>query len=190
MWWLDTVQKEVARAEYRGANNDVIIPSINNNFGDIYVDLTNDKVYWVNTDDGSIQRAERNGTDEETIVSGLNLPYGVAVDEVGAKVYWTEYGSTKRVRRANTDGSNIENLITGGMDVPRSIALDVTGGKLYVVDAGIIPGFGRVFRANLNGTGQENLITGKDALLSISLDLTSSRMYYNDGVSIYRANLD
>ena len=48
-------------------------------------------------------------------------PQEIAVDARGGKLYWTEIG---KVRRANLDGSNVEDVVTGLYN-PEGITLDI-----------------------------------------------------------------
>ena len=48
---------------------------------------------------------------EDLITSGLSVPYGLAVDVSGGKMYWTDRQNGK-IQRADLDGSNVEDLLT------------------------------------------------------------------------------
>ncbi|MCH7643693.1 MAG: hypothetical protein IH974_02570 [Myxococcales bacterium] len=45
-------------------------------------------------------------------------------------------GGTDKIRRADLDGSNVEDLVTTGVDNPTGIDLDLASGKMYWTDAG------------------------------------------------------
>jgi len=59
------------------------------------------------------------------------------------------------IRRANLDGSGVEDLVTTGLFEPNRIALDVAGGKMYWTDNGT----DKIQRANLDGSEVEDLVT-------------------------------
>ena len=78
-------------------------------------------------------------------------------------MYWTEesYSETGeedfRIRRADLDGSGLEDIVTlrGSLG---TIALDIVHEKMYWTE----PGFGtqgRIWRANLDGSGVEVVVT-------------------------------
>ena len=69
-------------------------------------------------------------------------------------MYWTDAG-TDRIRRANLDGSDIEDLITDGLSNPQGVALDVTDRKMYWTDWGT----NTIRRASLDGSGVEDVVT-------------------------------
>ncbi len=92
-----------------------------------------------------------------------------------SKDYWAEYG-TRKIQRANLDGSNVESLITSGLWDPKGLALDLAGGKMYWVDQGSR----RIRRANLDGSNVENLITGLSSPEGLDLDVASGKIYWTD----------
>lgn len=111
------------------------------------------------------------------------------------KIYWSDgaHWNFSKIRRANLDGSNVENLVTGILATPRGLALDLSGGKLYWVERA----FGKIQRANLDGSGVEDLVTGLNFPLALSLELVGRKMYWTESIpdiylngAIRRANLD
>jgi sugar lactone lactonase YvrE len=98
------------------------------------------------------------GGNPKPIATTVGIATGVAVDPVGGKIYWTEYGNGPKddaIRRANLDGSNVETLFdaTQGLRTPDRIAVDSWAGRIYWTDlhAGVVQ------RSNLDGTGLETL---------------------------------
>ena len=99
-------------------------------------------------------------------------------------MYWTDW-NTKKIQRANLDGSHVEDLITTGLDVPRGIALDVERGKMYWTDWGTK----KIQRANLDGSQVKELITTESGDLGgIALDVEHGKMYWTDLDKIRCAN--
>ena len=90
------------------------------------------KIYWLKggfstmdlTSHRSIAWANLDGSNDKTLVTprGVGIPGGLAVDEGGGQIYWTDAGMG-RIQRANLDGTNVEILLTGLHD-PSSLALD------------------------------------------------------------------
>lgn len=123
----------------------------------------------------------------------LALTVGLSSPATGQqKIYWTEAGAGK-IRRADLDGSNIQDLVTTGLTSPAGIALDLSAGKMYWADSGA----GKIQRADLDGSNVEDLVSGLSKPYGIALDLGAGQMYWtNVGQSgqadgtIQRANLD
>ena len=93
------------------------------------------------------------------------------------KMYWAEgktsAGYTAKIRRANLDGSNVEDFATGLDDYYSTLALDMTGGKMYWRTVS------RIRRANLDGSNVEDL--GTDEYYStLALDVAGGKMYWGD----------
>ncbi len=89
----------------------------------------------------------------ETLVTGLSNAERIDLDSVSGKMYWTDRG-TKKIQRANLDGSNVEDLITG-LNYPYGISLHIFAGKMYWTDRDA----GKIQRVNLDGSNAENLVT-------------------------------
>ena len=156
---------------------------------DITLDMTGGELYLMNTW-GKIQRLSVDGSNfQPNLITDLEGPKHLTLDTAGGKVYWTEQTSdrTGRIRRANLDGSNVEDLVTG-LDSPVGIALDIAGGKMYWVNANAA----KIQRANLNGSNVEDLVTGLDSPVGIALDIAGGKMYWADAnaAKIQRADLD
>jgi len=87
-----------------------------------------------------------------TIVSMIILLISVvqftSYGQGARKIYWSEDGE---IRRANLDGSNVENVITNDNWI-RDIALDIQNHKIYWIG-----GAHSIKRANLDGTDVETI---------------------------------
>jgi sugar lactone lactonase YvrE len=156
------------------------------------LDTITGKIYWVDgyLSTASIRRANLDGTNIEDIITSwaLSEPVGITLDEVEAKMYWTNYDFAS-IQRANLNGSNVEVLVASGLSHPGGIALDVAAGKMYWTSYGAA----KIQRANLDGTDIEDIITsGLSHPEGIALDTAADKMYWIDAGTdkIQRANLD
>ena len=149
------------------------------------------RIYWTDPVAGKIQRANLDGSGIQDLLTRLKLPFAIALDMAGGKIYWTDWGGDSAaglIQRANLDGSNIQDLVTG-LNRPFAIALDRAGGKIYWTgedtrDTGLIQ------RANFDGSGIQDLVTGLSGLAGgILLDVAAGKIYWTHG-KIQRANLD
>lgn len=75
-------------------------------------------LYWANCYHlrPTIERSLLDGTKREIIIiKDLFQPTGIAVDELGGKIYWSDDqdGIYYNIKRANLDGSNCETIIHG-----------------------------------------------------------------------------
>ncbi len=96
-------------------------------------------------------------------------PFGVGVDPIGRKVYWTlnqvnGFDASGKVQRANLDGSQVEDLAVVAPGYSE-IAVDPYRAKIYWTDQYVIR------RANLDGTNSEEIIpTSLDRAGPIAID--------------------
>ena len=124
---------------------------------------------------------------DPTLPVGIGAPAGPA--PALSHIYWTDW-VTHKIQRANSDGSNIQDLVTG-LNNPDGIALDVDEGKIYWADLNAH----KIQRANLDGSNIETLIAhGTHGITpnGIALDADGDKIYWADPVNdkIQRANLD
>lgn len=79
-----------------------------------------------------------------------------------SKIYWTEWTS---IRRANLDGSNVENVILD-LAFPDSITLDFQNNKLFWIEDDVAEfknvklGYRKIMTANADGSNVEEIIGG------------------------------
>jgi hypothetical protein len=148
------------------------------------------EIYFSDYNFETIQRVNEDGSGLTTLISGLGGVRGVQIDATNGKIYWTQVYPTRAIRRANLDGTGIEDVLSTGSGVPWEIALDAAGGKIYWTQENGPPA---IMRANLDGSVAEGLVmTGHWRPTGISLDLTAGKMYWADYFygEIRRANLD
>lgn len=193
LYFADVGNDKILRCDLDGSNIEELVTTDLSAVGCLAIDRTGGKMYWTDWPSvtAHIKRANLDGSGVETLLSGLSGPWGIALDVAAGKMYWTEF-STKKIRRADLDGSSVEDLVTSGLSYPMGIALDVGSGKMYWAD-GATEYSAKIQRANMDGSGVETLV--EDPLIApeaIALDLNAGKMYFGDiGLdSLYRANLD
>ena len=152
------------------------------------------QLYWVDEEAQKIQRTIREDgaqsvDDLVTSAQGLNMPGSIALDPLAGKMYWTDDGAGA-IRRANRDGSNVENVKAGLRD-PVGIALDLDAGYLYWADRH----WGAIYRGRLQDIGNltaETLLGGLDKPYQIALDTANGHIYWTErgGSKIRRADLN
>ena len=69
-------------------------------------------------------------------------------------IYWTDSG-TDTIRRANIDGSNVQDIVTTGLRTPTDIAVDLNFDKVYWTDSGT----DKIQWADLDGSNIEDIVT-------------------------------
>ena len=132
--------------------------------------------------------------DEEPISLGMEGGAGsIAVDTSADMLYWLDK-RTRSIRRANLDGTDVEDVVKGLEDA-KDIALDQVAGKMYWTEQGT----GEIRRANLDGTDVESFLTGIENPEGIALDIPGGKVYwtvrgassrFSDSGMVQRSNLD
>ena len=138
----------------------------------ITIDTENSKIYW--SEGANLHRSNLNGSNRQHIATGSGPLTGISV--VDGKVYWAEKPNKGikggQIQRANTNGSNVEQLVTIKTSVPLGIGVDLSAGKLYWTNS-----HGEIQRANLNGSNVEEVVIGSGTPASFSVGSSFQPIY-------------
>lgn len=134
----------------------------------IALDLDAGHVYLVDNGVNAVFRANLDGSSLTNLnVPEVDLPIQISLDPSARKLYWSEIGDVKRIRRANLDGSEAENVVTratfSAFSQPLGLKVDVSARALYFVDGSSIR------RSNLDGSGVVSVLTGLDGPVGLAL---------------------
>lgn len=159
---------------------------------DLAVDSDRGKLYFAHKAAYIIECVNLDGTGRDTVLADV-YPVGLAVDEAGEKIYWTDYTyANPRIRRANLDGTGVEDLFnaSSGCDLT-GIVLDVAAGHLYWAERLDQ----QIWRGNLEGGGATLILQCWAGIgTPWGLALASGRIYWTvggvHGQAIVSANLD
>ncbi|MCK4957034.1 MAG: DUF5050 domain-containing protein, partial [Candidatus Cloacimonetes bacterium] len=177
IYYVDNDNNKIIRKDLDGSNSidivtGLVIPTA------LALDVEGGKIYWSDNDPTKdhISRANLNGTSPEVVISApSDNIYGIALDLVNNKIYWTQVSANK-IQKADLNGSNAEDLITG-LNNPYGIALDVANNYMYWTDYGT----DEVRRATLSGGSSTALVsTGLIYPRSIAIDFQNSKLYWID----------
>jgi sugar lactone lactonase YvrE len=166
LYWGDQTLAQIGSAHLDGAGAG---PLLSTPFhSGLAVDADNGKIYWdtsITAVDGDIMRANLDGSNVEIVVTEASKPARLALDIAGGKIYWTDY-VLDVVRRANLDGSDVEDLYVVGANLnPDGIALDLDEGKVYWGQA-VTTNRDKIMRMNLDGSNPEDVLTGDFGIIT------------------------
>ena len=181
-------------ADLDGSNVEDIIDGGLSDTKSIALDVATGSIYWINFGMPTIQRADLDGSNVGSLVEEFRgygvYPQDIALDAEAGKMYWVEEIEMGSIKRANLDGSGIEELLSGdGLSETECIALDAAAGRLYWIQDGNT----RIRRADLDGSDARDIVVnGEGGLQCIALDTQGEKIYWHDSAarSIRRANLD
>lgn len=114
----------IRRVNLDGTSLETIVSDLSDPSG-IDIDPAGGKIYWADFGTDRIQRADLDGMNvEDLVTSGFSGgPRGIVLDVAGGKVYWSQDNSPGKIRRANLDGSQPEDIVIN-LDWPFSMALE------------------------------------------------------------------
>ncbi len=138
------------------------------------IDADGGFMYWSDSGQDTIYRADYPSGGSVTPLITTDGPFGLDLDLVNGKIYWAKQSGpigTRRIGRANLDGSGAEILVTG--NDPQGVAVDPHGNAMFWSDQGT----STIQTADLDGNNVRDLLTGLSSLGGIDID-QSQRVYY------------
>ena len=136
-----------------------------------------EELYWLNSR-GIYKTSLQTVAPEEIVRVEIAFPDDIAYDPGANKIYWSNPGLQK-IRRANPDGSEREDVITDITSFANDIALDLINNKLYWTDK---PGH-VIRRSNLDGSEVETVVATDTTVTPGSLVVDPERdVFYWVGV--------
>lgn len=117
VYWTDVAVRSVLRANLDGSGLETVAAGLSFPSA-IALDPASGHLYW--GDGGHVYRSNLDGSNRQLILNANTL--GLAVDEVGGKLYFADF-VLDTVERANLDGSAREVLTSGQLDTPWGITL-------------------------------------------------------------------
>ncbi|VDI08633.1 Hypothetical predicted protein, partial [Mytilus galloprovincialis] len=95
----------------------------------IAVDPTSQLVFYTDTGYDVIVAMRADGSASKVVVSqGLDQPRAICLDTLNGVMYWTDWGSSPKIEKANYDGSNRQILVNSSLGWPNGLALDTSAG--------------------------------------------------------------
>ena len=138
-------------------------------------------VYWI--EGGALYYQPTVGEKEMLLPPrGGTLTGGLAVDMAGGRIYWTEKtgNNSGRIRSANLQGMDVEELRAVENGVPHGIAVDAKKGKVYWTNS-----LGKIQRINVDGSGfKPGLIKDLNSPTHIAFDKKKRRLYWTEANGI------
>ncbi|XP_052813760.1 low-density lipoprotein receptor-related protein 1-like isoform X2 [Mya arenaria] len=106
----------------------------------IAVDWLGKNLYWTDISKATISMLHYGdgsaSAKKVTIIDkGLNRPFGIAVDPVIGKIFFTDYGNPPKVFSANLDGTDMKVIVEDKLISPRGIVVDYHSMRVYFADS-------------------------------------------------------
>lgn len=185
----------IHRAALNGSGVQDLTPTILNE--GIALDASGNQMFWTGElptvpagPTGVIRRSTLDGSGAIPVLANIQTPLGIALDVAGGKMYWT--AADNAVRRANLDGTNVEQLIKQDSIAELSgIALDLIHKRLYfsyvnpLID-NLRPGAIGVM--NFDGSEFQAVVGSLVNPQGVALDVAQNQLYWADADRLQRAD--
>jgi len=194
LYWTDGNLFAIKRAPLAGGAATVVLDG--RNYTHLAYDPMARMLYHAVADPvPMLYRCDPDGSHQELLLTldTHNYVRGMAIDPVGGKIYWSSsdgyVAGNGKIRRANLDGSGVEDLVVG-MIYPYGMAIDMATGKMFWIRQEQ----NSIWRANLDGSNAESLIPlgPSSYAFCLAVDTANARLYWTDpgNSMIGSANLD
>lgn len=103
---------------------------------DVAVDYLTGNIYFSDSSRKHIAVCSNGGFNCVSILNDLTeKPRAVVLYPHEGVMFWTDWGQSAHIGKANMDGSNAQKLITENVQWPNGLALDWPNSRIYWVDA-------------------------------------------------------
>ncbi len=191
IYFVDRADYTVVRASITdGSGQETVYTTATGSPKSVAVDAASGLLYIsdVQATTNYIYKSNLDGTNRTALLSSV-YANDIAIDAVHGKIYFTE-GQTVggdatthyRVCWANlSDGSGMAGIYASPLGTPSSIAVDPAGGHIYFSEPDVT--VGKIYRANLDGSGVTTLITGVYAK-DIAIDTVHGKIYFTESQDV------
>jgi hypothetical protein len=113
----DVGEEKIWRCNLNGTGLEELVTTGLEVVGNIAIDRAGGKMYWADLGPDSLYRANLDGSSVEAILgSELGMLVAVDLDLAAGKIYYSDFGDTgSKIKKANLDGTNAQNVVTVGI---------------------------------------------------------------------------
>ena len=180
IYWIEQVDDSngrIQRADLDGKNVK-LVKNLTSVLTGLAVDTANGKLYLTNAR-GKVQQMDVDGRNfQSDLITGLNAPQGIVVDAAAGKIYWTEAG---RIRRANLDGTNRQNVVTG-LGTPASLSISSAPVEVLIPQSQRPPIYWQTAAGlqHLTGATVDNFAQAVQNATGIAVDAAAGKVYWTE----------
>ncbi|CAC5407328.1 LRP5_6 [Mytilus coruscus] len=189
IYFVDGRLKQLASMHFTGDDiRELKQLDTNADLDKIEVDPINRRLFYADTGNNQIGSLSLDGSDFHIIVnSGLDEPRDVVSDPRNRIVYWSDWGSSPKIEKANYDGTGRTVVVNSNLKWPNGMAIDFDENKLYFVDAGT----DKIESTDLNGGSRHTIYTETGSHF-FAISIFQQYLYYTDWTehSVMRINKD
>ncbi len=126
LYWTDNATQSLYQSDFNGGAKQTLASLPGPTY--LAIDEVNSLLYRTEyaggNGTGKIVVSGLDGANSTVLLSGLDQPSGIALDLFNERMYWTDVSADK-IRRANLDGSGLQDILTSDLPCPIGITLTV-----------------------------------------------------------------
>ncbi|XP_033629378.1 low-density lipoprotein receptor-related protein 1-like isoform X2 [Asterias rubens] len=138
------------------------------------MDWITGNIYFVDDVSDQIFISNAEGNKVVPILSdGLDQPQGIALDPTKGLIFFTDRGTSPKVKRANMDGSQYEDIVSVKIATPHGIAVDLVAQRIYWTDSSLQ----LVESAEYDGSDRTTVARGVDVQFGFGISVFRNYIY-------------
>ncbi|CAC5365943.1 unnamed protein product [Mytilus coruscus] len=145
----------------------------------LVIDPLDEYVFWTELYTGKICKCNFNGLNKACILQDDKL-YAITLDYRSRWLYYTTFGTTRKIRRARLNGSDKQTVINS-VEVT-GLGIDTNGWRLYWM----VHNIGELRSSTLNGTNIIKVLNTNKTQTSIGIYVHNSNIYCTNGLQLLK----
>ncbi|KAL1506053.1 hypothetical protein ABEB36_005485 [Hypothenemus hampei] len=137
IYWTDTLEDCIQRANPNGTNREMVVSQEIEAPEGIAIDSTGRKIYWTDRHRQSIEVSEMDGTNRKVLINDqIYHPRAITLHYHHGLMFWTDWDEhNPKIEVAHMDGTHRTALISENITWPNGLAIDRPAQRLYWTDS-------------------------------------------------------
>ncbi|XP_065930463.1 low-density lipoprotein receptor-related protein 4 isoform X3 [Magallana gigas] len=177
LFYCETFTKSIKYTTLQGDNTTYFYTTGSSYADRLAIDYSTGNLYYTavgpTTSQSYIGVVHRSTSLHKTLIYNLHSPKDIALYSSKGYVFWTEFGNTAQIVRANMDGTSKSFIAKKQIGWPNGLTLDFKTNRLYWTDGY----YNRIESSDLNAGNRQVLATDNDAHL-MSIVIHGQFLYY------------
>jgi len=177
IYWIEGGVNQIKRSNVDGSSIETLVSAGITDATAISLDGINNKIYWTDQGLDQIARANFDGTSVEVVLTSTAVidPQDVVVNGgAGGSIYWSEGGSSNKIRKSDLNGSGVSDLLVTGFFAPSGLALNLGNNEIFWTEQG------RIRNSDLTTPAANDVVTNLGNPRRVVPDQSGNRLYYVD----------
>ncbi|XP_044256052.1 low-density lipoprotein receptor-related protein 6 [Tribolium madens] len=184
IYWSDLSSRTIMRSFFNGSDTEKVIDLGLTSPEGIAIDWLGLNIYWTDSFAHRIEVARLQGSSRRTLLweGKVYDPHSIVVDPPNGFMYWSEWGTSKSIKKSAMNGGNVSQLRVT-KEYAADLTLDYDSRRLYWVETKSA----MILSVDLDGN-DEKIIVKDNIYMPVGLTLYKDFIYWSNSAEIMKAN--